>query len=1382
MKKNLQYFLLLVALFSISFSCDAQFFKPVWVDDIGGTGDSKASNIAADSLGDIYVSGYIRGTVTFNMAQGGSQQLTSNGDADVYIAKYNIASGNYIWAISFGGAGTDQASSMAVDNLGNVIITGQYTATANFNPKGSFPLTPNGADDIFVAKYTSAGNFVWAFGLGGADIDRGHYVAIDNQNNVFLSASYTGAVDVDPSAAVHSLPDQGSLACFFAKYDANGNFIWAHPLGIVTQSNLTAVAVDKVTSDLLVTGDFSGTVDFSYTGQASATFSASNTANFLARYKNDGTYEWVNYLPGSGSGIMSSITIDHASNIIITGNFGGNFYPAGQSGNPLVAQGTSDVVLASYQTNGNLKWSHNYGSNTGDATCRYVCTDEKNNLYISGWFSGSVVIDQALNGGTLTSDNGSRSVLIAAFNTSGTALAAGSINGNCDLNLGYEIAAKSNSVYVAGSFCNQADFNTSNCLTDNISSINSTSDSFLADFQIANNASSAQITSFQIFQQTVPAQIDTINHIINVIIAPGSDIKSLTPLIGTSAPATVTPSSGTAEDFTSPVTYSINNNCSTVNYIATVFLADSVCSGALTTLTGSIENPIPGAFAWQLLQNNIWVNAPGTFNTANYQTAAITNTADTVAGYKLRRQITVNGTINYDSFYQLFLVPPATISNNTITAPNPSTICAGVDPGVITGSVPSGIQGPFTYQWQSSADSITFININGSTGVSYDPGALSAATYYRRVIATSACSTPVASNVVSIKISDAIANNTITPPAVIAFCIAGNPGIITGSTPSGGNGIFKYQWQLSKDSINYTNIAGDTSKDLPASGPLQNTVYFRRTVMSGSCSTPSLSNVIKISVYPAIKGNSILAPLVSTFCSVANPGTISGSPTSGGSGTYSYQWQTSSDSLTFTTIAGTNTEDYDPGQVVKTAYFRRLVTSGPCDTPLISNVVKFTISNVPANPVPVAASVQICSEYTATLSVTTQPGLTYDWYDSAARTNLLFTGPVYTTNILNATTVFYVDAQNASCNSAGTASIQVVVIPSPGVPAVLNSRVTVCLQTPVTLSVVNPQQGDTYNWYIDAAGGVPVSTGADFTTALIQSSTAYYVDATNANGCVSAARTVDSVIITPPPQVVAQAAATCPGSSAIITAITTDKNATVSWYADATGGTAVYTGLTFNTPPISSAITYYAEAIDNVTGCISPFRFPVTVELIQPLPAPVVTVLTSTISSVTFQWAAVGGATGYQVSIDGGKTYMEPSGGTDSLTTTISGLTFNQTVTIVVRATGDVDCKTSDNSIPVTGTAINFNDNLIYVANAFTPNGDGKNDIVYVHSENIRSLKFDVFDQWGELLFTSTNVQKGWDGYYKGTKEPVGVYVYFLAATMNDGKQVNKKGTITLLR
>jgi len=123
-----------------------------------------------------------------------------------------------------------------------------------------------------------------------------------------------------------------------------------------------------------------------------------------------------------------------------------------------------------------------------------------------------------------------------------------------------------------------------------------------------------------------------------------------------------------------------------------------------------------------------------------------------------------------------------------------------------------------------------------------------------------------------------------------------------------------------------------------------------------------------------------------------------------------------------------------------------------------------------------------------------------------------------------------------------------------------------------------------------------------------------------------------------------------------------------------------------------------------------------------------------------------------------------------------------QTITILVEATGASDCQLSGSSTAVTAIAHNDKNDIIYVANAFTPNGDGKNDVVYVHSNNIRSMDFYVYDQLGEMIFKSTDISVGWDGTYKGVKQPVGVYVYFVQATMNDGQHLLKKGTITLLR
>ncbi|XHR93894.1 hypothetical protein ACFJIV_26905 [Mucilaginibacter sp. UC70_90] len=160
-------------------------------------------------------------------------------------------------------------------------------------------------------------------------------------------------------------------------------------------------------------------------------------------------------------------------------------------------------------------------------------------------------------------------------------------------------------------------------------------------------------------------------------------------------------------------------------------------------------------------------------------------------------------------------------------------------------------------------------------------------------------------------------------------------------------------------------------------------------------------------------------------------------------------------------------------------------------------------------------------------------------------------------------------------------------------------------------------------------------------------------------------------------------------------------------------------GNSFTTPSLNSSTSYYVGAV-NAGNCGTIVRTKVDVTMLKQLDAPVVSVDATTNSSIAFKWNAVEGATGYRVSIDNGQTYSQPSSGSNGLSHTVSGLQFNEQVTILVQALGASSCQLSGSSTAVTGTAISPNGSQIYVANTFTPNGDGNNDIVYVHGEGIK--------------------------------------------------------------
>jgi gliding motility-associated-like protein len=88
----------------------------------------------------------------------------------------------------------------------------------------------------------------------------------------------------------------------------------------------------------------------------------------------------------------------------------------------------------------------------------------------------------------------------------------------------------------------------------------------------------------------------------------------------------------------------------------------------------------------------------------------------------------------------------------------------------------------------------------------------------------------------------------------------------------------------------------------------------------------------------------------------------------------------------------------------------------------------------------------------------------------------------------------------------------------------------------------------------------------------------------------------------------------------------------------------------------------------------------------------------------------------------------------------------------------------------------------MFVPNAFSPNGDGHNDVLKVNGICLQNLNFMIFNRWGEKVFETVNQETGWDGTYKGETMNTGVYVYRLEGKTYDGKAFSSKGNITLIR
>ena len=122
----------------------------------------------------------------------------------------------------------------------------------------------------------------------------------------------------------------------------------------------------------------------------------------------------------------------------------------------------------------------------------------------------------------------------------------------------------------------------------------------------------------------------------------------------------------------------------------------------------------------------------------------------------------------------------------------------------------------------------------------------------------------------------------------------------------------------------------------------------------------------------------------------------------------------------------------------------------------------------------------------------------------------------------------------------------------------------------------------------------------------------------------------------------------------------------------------------------------------------------------------------------------------------------------------------NDPVTGTITATPYVNgCLGTPQTYVITVLPLNKD---VYVPNVFSPNGDGKNDILFAYGNYIDKIEMRIFNQWGQEMAIITTKSQGWDGRFKGTAQPVGVYVYVLKAVLSSGKTVSKKGSITLVR
>lgn len=157
-----------------------------WAKRFGDGSGQQGHGVAVDGAGNVVATGYFNGAVDF-----GGGVLTSAGGADIYVVKLD-SSGGYLWAKGFGDAADQYGASVAVDSAGSILLTGGFAGGVDF---GGGTLKSAGAADIFLAKLDPSGSHVWAKGFGDPSDQYGLSIAVDAVGNAVVTGYFNGAAD-----------------------------------------------------------------------------------------------------------------------------------------------------------------------------------------------------------------------------------------------------------------------------------------------------------------------------------------------------------------------------------------------------------------------------------------------------------------------------------------------------------------------------------------------------------------------------------------------------------------------------------------------------------------------------------------------------------------------------------------------------------------------------------------------------------------------------------------------------------------------------------------------------------------------------------------------------------------------------------------------------------------------------------------------------------------------------------------------------------------------------------------------------------------------------------------------------------------------------------
>lgn len=392
----------------------------LWAHVIGGS-ESNAkdlvSDVVTDAAGNVYLAGFYFGTADLDPGAG-DHTVTSGGLGNFpnsYIIKLD-PNGNFLWANDYSVGnigGSEFILALDMDANGDLILGGQYYS-------GNFPMVfeannsdaelTEGQDGHYVLKLDSDGDFIWVKRM---DVHAINSIDTDASNNIFIGGEYNGTNDMDPDTSVEvGLQTFGLPDLFVCKWDATGDYQWAHGMGSATVDYGEKIAVDG-NGNVHFVGQCTGSID----ADPSANTYPVNSGAFIIQYSSNGDLNWAHGI-GSGTTGFTDIVADGNNNLIMTGYYSDIVDMNPGAGDSLIGTNSSyeELGILKLTNSGGFVYALGFESRCGNPS---LALAQDGSLYLGGTFSGTMDCDPTVGSESLITATGAKDLFVLKLNDEG---------------------------------------------------------------------------------------------------------------------------------------------------------------------------------------------------------------------------------------------------------------------------------------------------------------------------------------------------------------------------------------------------------------------------------------------------------------------------------------------------------------------------------------------------------------------------------------------------------------------------------------------------------------------------------------------------------------------------------------------------------------------------------------------------------------------------------------------------------------------------------------------------------------------------------------------------------------------------------------------------